>query len=55
MRGVMSNCLVLQRSNGAWAGRKSKPLILAAEKGKTFLVVGVVPVTTEVVSIAHEN
>jgi hypothetical protein len=38
----------LQRSNGAWAGRKAKPLILAAEKRNTFLVIGVVPATAEV-------
>ncbi len=37
-----------QRSNGAWVGRKAKPLILAAEKRHTFLVVGVVPSTSEV-------
>ena len=32
-----------QTENGAWAGKRAKPLVLAAEKQNTYLVVGVVP------------
>jgi hypothetical protein len=33
--------LTPQTENGAWAGKRSKPLILAAEKQNSYLVVGV--------------
>lgn len=32
-----------QTENGAWAGKRAKPLVLAAEKENTYLVVGVTP------------
>ena len=33
----------LQTENGSWSGKKAKPLILAAEKKDTYIVVGVTP------------
>jgi len=34
----------VQRENGAWSGRRSKPLVLAAEKEHTYVVVGISPI-----------
>ncbi len=35
--------LTIQRENGEWSGKKAKPLVLAAEKTTTYIVVGVNP------------
>lgn len=34
----------VQRENGAWAGKRAKPLVVAAEKQSSYLIVGISPV-----------
>ena len=44
-----------QRECGAWVGRRrAKPLVIAAEKMHTYVIVGVSPLTQEEVRMACE-